>query len=603
MGDDEKFKVNVNVGGSSNTDGSSSVLGGSQDVIKPTTPAQPSVNPIAGPIAQPGTNLGANNVSPSSVPGSSFGGSVNPSDTSGSSPVVQPSQTVGPAPGVVSTSSASTNQPVVSPPSNTFGSSGPVANSASMPPSGNGMSSKKGSAGKKKVLLISLIAGLFILGGSASAYFGYVVPNNPTNVWSKAMSNTSKGYDKLVEYQEGNKDKTTTKIDGTYNIAFGEMSADGSYSSEADQKNSKSRFDVGFMGNRINVDMLTEIKDSSTYPDVYFKAEGIKAFAPMIGGSSPELTALINESDNQWYVIDRSLFSQALAGSEAEQAQSNQLTQEDVDALTQAIGEVSKQYIFTTDESMAVLNANEFIGKEEIDGRQQFHYKVGVNKANLKTYASELAKKLESTEAYKKLTGGSEPIDLTGINTSIDGIDDNYKADVWVDAGTKLIRTVRFTSKDNDKNYLDLGLKYDGGSKFPFYAKIVGSDESGSGEINFQVTLDTSNDNLDIDMNAKIEGDSPGEMSLTGKAVFSNEAVQLDNKPTNAKSFMELMGFAAPIGPQPNSPNASFELGSANGVGSEPSSYLLGASTQSANNQIVDGLYANLMNALNQSLR
>src|SRR4051812_9207749 len=54
----------------------------------------------------------------------------------------------------------------------------------------------------KKPMVIALAAVLVLAGGSAAAYFGYYMPNQPENIWASALSNTGKGYDKLTQYTQ-----------------------------------------------------------------------------------------------------------------------------------------------------------------------------------------------------------------------------------------------------------------------------------------------------------------------------------------------------------------------------------------------------------------
>jgi hypothetical protein len=74
--------------------------------------------------------------------------------------------------------------------------------------------------GRKKLVIFSA-AGLavLLLGSSAAAYFGYLVPNKPENIWATAMERTGSGYDKLVEYANSTKDLNTIKVDGNYKLS------------------------------------------------------------------------------------------------------------------------------------------------------------------------------------------------------------------------------------------------------------------------------------------------------------------------------------------------------------------------------------------------
>lgn len=409
----------------------------------------------------------------------------------------------------------------------------PAATSFNNPP----VTPEKGKKRQKAVFVAVLIAFLLI-GGSAAAYLGWYLPNQPDQVWQKALSNTAAGYDKLLAYEEGQKGLATTKLTGDYRIEANNTVFDGSYSLEADSKRSKFAFDVGYMGSRIKLNTLTEIKESSPYPDVYVRAEGIDVFEPLVQGTLYE--GMPSSVNNQWYFADHSLFDQMVPryGKEVK------YSAEDVRALMKAVGEVNREYVFTTDPGKAVLENREYIGEENQDSRSTYHYKVGLNKENTKSYVNAMADKISQTELYKKLAPeGEEKLDTSSLLGDIDELDTAQTADVWVDTGTKLIRTVRFTEKDTE-NYLDIGLKYTGGDEFPFYLNYQGADDNGvSGNIQLTATLNTKDNSVKID--ASLDTNDDGATGyVKGLLVRSNDEITFD-VPADVKPITELFGGSA----------------------------------------------------------
>lgn len=555
MGNDEEFKINVNIGGNSNNSNTPQV--GSE--IKPQTqPQTQNINVNPNPV-QDYSALTTDPISSSShLPSQQLNDTNNfasNSNNESTSPLTSPepvNQSSSFAEKYIQPNAVSQDK---SPdPNSFFQPSIPVEPAPeekgtfdgnlqhTISTSGSGTPPKKSINKKNKVLFASLIGVALLFGGSASAYFGYVVPSKPENVWSKALSNTLKGYDKLTKYQESNKDKTTYKIDGDYKISAGDYKTDGNYSFHTDQKDSKANFDLGIAGSRLKIDSMATIPDNNSYPDVYIKAEGLKTLENVDNGKYKEY---INKAENNWLFIDHTFFDQLVFSSTGTNSpEENNLTQEDVKNVMEVVGNTTRKYVITDDASLTILNASEYKGKEEIDSRQQYHYKVGLNKENFKKYLEELVKNLESTDAFKKYAGEDfEPSNPDDMKKWVDDeIDENYKADVWVDASTKLIRTVRFTNKNNDKTYFDVGLKYDGGKKFPFYAKYVLDEADGKGTIDLNVILNTEDDSVDMNFTGNFSGDSFDtiEFSINGKVTFSNEDITIE-KPSETISLTEVI--------------------------------------------------------------
>ncbi|MFZ1323924.1 MAG: hypothetical protein WAQ57_02060 [Candidatus Saccharimonadales bacterium] len=409
------------------------------------------------------------------------------------------------------------------------------------PPAALGTAPPPKAGRKLPVLLIIAIGLVLLLGGSAGTYYGHFMPNKPENIWKSALSNTGKGFEKLAGYADEQKDKTGSTLNGTYKLKAQDFVLDGSFETKSDQKDSVTKLDAGAMGVRINLDILATIPDNSTYPDVYVHATGLDGLGS-VAGAEP-YAGLVNQLNNQWFVIDHTLFDQ-LQNSAAAGGQSNAgFTAEDVRQIQEAVGRAASEYVFTSNTNKSVFRVAKFIGKETADGRQTFHYKVRANKKNLKAFATKLKDELKQTKLAEMYGGENfeEAINFDDLLASIDELGEDDTFDVWVDAKTRLVRTVRITDKENSANYIDLGLKYTGGDSYPFYVSFRSSESGTEVKANLNLTLNTATDKLNLDASLDVTGTSPVSGTLKGEMTLHNEDVTF-NTPTGAKSIMELYG-------------------------------------------------------------
>ncbi|MES2971556.1 MAG: hypothetical protein V4702_04500 [Patescibacteria group bacterium] len=396
---------------------------------------------------------------------------------------------------------------------------------------------------KKKLLLVSLVGAIIVLlGGGAGAYFGVIVPNKPENVWKKALSNTADGYDKLIEYSQKQKDIKGIKAKGNLKLE-GTAAGDGNIEATTFEGNGKYKFDIGFAGSRYELEALTTMPEGAKTPDLYFRVKGLKGIGGLLQASPlAETGAQIENLDSQWIFVDHTLFDQlaSTAGGPADA----QLTDEDINAIARAIGEVNREYLLSDSPDKRVLTVAEQIGKEDRDGRSTYHYKVGLNKENLKKYLTALKEKLKTTK-IKDLASEQQYNDFFDeMVKSIDkeAIDEKDTADVWVDMKTKLIRYVRFTDEKERENYVELGLLYNGGDEYPFVINVnAPKGEEGSGTGSLKTTLNTRANTVKINLLVDVLGEA--KEKITGELLFepNNEPIEV-TKPEGAKPIMEVVG-------------------------------------------------------------
>lgn len=403
--------------------------------------------------------------------------------------------------------------------------------------------------GRKKLVIFSA-AGLavLLLGSSAAAYFGYLVPNKPENIWATAMERTAGGYDKLVDYANSTKDLNTIKVDGNYKLS-GAFASDGTIKGEADSKNASFKADFGVITTRLNVDVRMLDAANSTSPDTYFKVSGLKGVGDLLG----DTTGTINGYDNQWYVADHTLIDTLLDSSLDESNASDglsQLTDDDINQIAKAVGEVNRDYLFSTSTDKNVLTIVKKVGKEQQDGRDVYHFEVGLDKQHTKDYLNAMVAKLETTPVKKLLNGKKlkDAVNLDSLLKDVDKYNSADTADVFVDTATKTIRTVRFKDKSNAKNFLDVGVHYTGGDVVPFVLHFEGvedgSDAKGTIDLGLSVNMKTNVSEFKMDFDVPTSGEPNAKHEKgTGTMTFTmnNDKVSVQ-KPTGAKSINELIG-------------------------------------------------------------
>jgi hypothetical protein len=433
--------------------------------------------------------------------------------------------------------------------------------------------------GVPKKVLVAFVAFIILAGGSAAAYFGYVVPNKPENIWSSALKNTGRGYDKLSDYATSQKSAKGWSTDGSFKIS-GTLAADGTFSGHSDGKSGQLTGSTSAAGLNIKYDVRA-LESSGNSPDIYFKIDGVQGLGTLVSGFSGEaasldnsqITQALNGLNGQWYFVDHTLFDQF-----AKSANSDlQFSSKDIDEVLKAVGDASKQYVFTTDPQKMAVVVKQNVGKESQDGRNVYHYKVGINKGNLKAYNKALCEKLAPTKLFKLFgsASGSGDTDLLKQcqdNTDIEKISPNDTADAWVDLNTRLIHKIRLTEKSNKNNYTDIIQNYTGGDEFPFSLafhnqssvdcgiSVEGSSSScnksdvSTGTINMKLNMKTNTFNVDAKFATTGSSKDTGTFKL--KVVPSNNTPKVD-KPAGAKTIIELLNDLGIGGTDANSAHES----------------------------------------------
>jgi hypothetical protein len=390
----------------------------------------------------------------------------------------------------------------------------------------------------RKTIKLIVGAAVLVTLGAAGYVFGYYIPNKPENVYATALKRTGIGYDRLVDYAsdpELAKKYKSTEVSGKFRVDSTDFDTDGTFEAKADEKNMTFKMDVGALTSRLKAEIVAKDAENSESPDVYFKADGIKGYGSLTG--IPGLDGL----DKQWISVDHSLIDTATKSLSNDTAESLKLPDDaTLKEAYKTLGDVSDQYLFTGSKKNGVIEMRSYVGKEKVDGKQTLHYKVGVNKANYKKFIRALASEMDKTklntwvkENYGKSI--SQSMDVEAIIKDADKLDAKDTADLWVNAGTKLVHKVRFTEKNDPKTYLELGLDYDSGDSFPFFLNFK---SSGDGIFKLTATLNAKTDAITVKGALTGNPTVSGSFDLTVKPGTDNLSV---TAPTGSITLTEAL--------------------------------------------------------------
>lgn len=276
--------------------------------------------------------------------------------------------------------------------------------------------------GKRKKLFagIALVAVLIFLGGgSAAAYYGYVLPNKPENVLLAAMAKTFDGAT-LQSY----------RIDGAAEISGSDIP--------------KELHGISFSGEVSGTDALSgsvtletavaQPKLQFLTPDgkyLYIKLSGVSGFEDLIqmgaaGTPYEELATkfapTLEEVNDSWYTLDSSLYTNN------ENNLSKSLS-EIVDTDFKKLAETYQQHTF--------LRVVETLPDQDINNASAKHYKLEIQKNEL----------LDFIRANKDVSIGDTSLsddDFAELESEISKIDfSKYPIEVWIDKKTKFLTQIQ----------------------------------------------------------------------------------------------------------------------------------------------------------------
>ncbi len=409
----------------------------------------------------------------------------------------------------------------------------------------------KKSFNKKIIFSLSAVALVLILG--AGYVFGFYLPNKPENAYNTAFKRTNKAFNTIISNLT---DKNqVSKLEKSEINGKAEGEAGGTkYSGELTSKNDKSRLDLqasvsvdsGESGKAdVKLNVLSEQKEGSEFPDIYFKVAGLSE----IGAFLPE--SLLSY-DDAWVLIDSNYlkktideYKDVLQGAAEDESATKadlHITAEDVNEVGAVLNAKISEYILTADQNKAVLKQKRFVGKEKTDDINTFHYEMYISKANFANFCKALGNDFYNTKAYKRISGDSENTINDNKQSAVEGCDDaandineDDTFDMWVDAKYKLIHKIQVATSDDKKSYVEFGQTYKGGDSVRLFMNGY-EDEgktkiTGYTDINFKAMSSNSEYTVSAD---------DGNFKLNLVTSTTDKDIVID-KPKEAKSFEEFM--------------------------------------------------------------
>lgn len=362
--------------------------------------------------------------------------------------------------------------------------------SAGLPPSG-----KK--AGKKKKLIIGgaiTLVVICLLG--AGAVFGLYLPNKPDAVYKSGLERTGKAVDKLVNdnlTQDKLNEIKSTDLSGKLDVQAAGTSYGGTFNSKFDTKKSDSTVTYKNDQQNVSVQLLSDLADGKTYPDVYLKVSGLSALG--LDQFIPQL----KDYDGKWISATGDYLASIAPIENKDDSKPNEFGQKEAAELAKIVTNTTRDYVFTSDESKAVIQQKSFVGTEKLDeGITANHYTVGINKANANNYCKALIESIVASDAYKKIPGIDHGNVDENKNDSIKSCQDSINNDIkdtdtfdmWVDKKTKLIHKIRVTDEKDKGTYVEIGQTYKKGSNIPLFVTM----HSDKDKYDAKLTLDVDTD-------------------------------------------------------------------------------------------------------------
>jgi hypothetical protein len=385
-------------------------------------------------------------------------------------------------------------------------------------------------------VLILLLAGGYV--------FAFYLPNTPANMYKTALSRSNIAYDRLVNYA------TTTQAahykgftaNGSFKLTSASGSGDGTFSAASDGNNSQGNVNVDIFGEKVNVNYRALLATGQTTPDVYLQVKGIKTTLDSVGLKQ------LDNLDGQWISIDHTIIETGLANVQGTTGTKKTAAPSyaDVKDAMVKFGDVNQKYLFTTDSQYAVLKNEQYLGKSTQDGRTVAGYKVGYDKAHLKSYLDAVGAALDDSGLGKWYNQTnhktlSSSLQLEDAKKSVDKAKSDYTFNMYVDTKTKLIHKVHFAdTKDPANNWFELGLNYVGGNKYPFVFDFHGKEDGSTDVAHMAMTLDSSTNKIDVQLNGSSKSDTTTTFTLNMTAKPTNDTLSV-TAPKGAKSIMSVL--------------------------------------------------------------
>lgn len=414
---------------------------------------------------------------------------------------------------------------------------------------------------KKPLIIGVIIAFLLIL--STSAYvFGYYIPNQPENVWKTGLNRSGEVLSTLAEENtEAEKIESFKKseISSTLSVTSDVVDVDGELTTKFDDTSSDSALSINLSSEEplfgtdqtelaLKAFLLTKLAEDSAFPDIFFKVSGFKDIKA-VETYYPGLVTY----DDKWISVSSDYLESTLGSYvEAEDfgySSENELTAEETAAIAKAVTDTLNEYVFTDDDAKGIIEQREFIGKEDLDDINTYHYKAGYRFDNLAPFCRAMVDNVLNVEGTDKFFRDTEAkkdarVDAQeACDKSVSDEDrqelEDFSFDVWIDSKYKLIHKIRFTDEDNEANYIDIGQRYTGGDDVTFFAHIE------NGDVTANLELNNNFDSLKtvITVNVDVSGDTP----FTIKSTTTVQPYQEEITTTPPEAAVDIQEFLSSL--------------------------------------------------------
>jgi hypothetical protein len=386
---------------------------------------------------------------------------------------------------------------------------------------------------KRNLILLSLLAGMFVLGTSVAAYTNYVV-NSPENVWNKAVENTEVYSSRIKTSVDENKTpggefKGQIAIESPTAIS---AAIEGSWY----DNNVAAQSQINFSGFKVDSELISVYDSENDTSKTYVKFDGLNSVSLLLSLLQPEIAPYISEINNTWYEIDQLTEDQLMPDQKTDLSLPNNTGFESVDSLLSTFKD-NVQYL-----------QKEYIGQEDRNDISTYKYKVTVDKNtidsvfsdivdNLNQYDATILENKETTDSIEKY---KEQLKSLGSET--------FNLEVWIDKEYKYFTNMRIDLSQFDsesKGLIELGLNYKGGDEYPFYINVNLNSLSIQENINLALGVQYNVSNGYINLNTKVDAENDGQ-TIKASAVLllvpSDELVDVE-APDNSKDIQELQNI------------------------------------------------------------
>lgn len=284
---------------------------------------------------------------------------------------------------------------------------------------------------KRFGLFAAIAIGLFVLiGASAAAYYGVVVPNKPENTLKKAVSNTITQkkikFDGKLSYESTDNKAAIKAVNATFNGA-----------ADTEANTFGSAIEIIASGAKLPIELRRVDKS------LYFKIGDLSSVKGLVQTAAPELASTIDVINkkvaNQWVEVDETLLKQTDAQTHADCTLNTSfaLTQADVELLQKRYQEVPFAAVKST-------------SADTVNGHSATKYEVEINDNK----GAEFAKGLQDLSVVKKLKACDSSKSKSSPDTTSLADNDITPLTIWVSKDSKQIVKLagKSTAQDEQKS-------------------------------------------------------------------------------------------------------------------------------------------------------